>query len=345
MQATDRNAAYVIYTSGSTGQPKGVIVEHRGLVNAVNWLTETLGLDVSDRGLLKTPITFDAAGREIFPILITGGSLIIVEPEGHRDSRYVAETIRNEAISVFHCVPSFLRLLVEEPAFEAPLALRTVMCGGEALPSEVVVRFYQRSKASLYNVYGPTETIIDSAYGLCDRNLVDSSISIGRPIPNARIYILDDMLRLVPVGVAGNLHIGGVGMARGYLNRPDLTAERFIPDPFGAEPGAKLYKTGDLARHLADGRIEFLGRADHQVKIRGVRIELEEVEAALRQHSAVREAIVVVDEATIGEKRLVAYVVAERGPASTGNELRNFLKDKLPQYMVPVAFVPLDPCH
>ena len=341
-KTTGRNAAYVIYTSGSTGQPKGVIVEHRGLVNAVNWLTETLQLSARDRCLLKTPITFDAAGREIFPILMAGGSLVVAEPDGHRDCGYIAETIRNEDISVLHCVPSFLRLLVEEAAFEDPLALRAVMCGGETLPPEVVARFHDRSKASLYNVYGPTEAVIDSTYGLCERKVVHSSISIGRPIPNARIYIADDMLRLVPVGVAGNLYIGGVGLARGYLNRPDLTAEKFIPDPFSGEPGARLYKTGDLARHLPDGRIEFLGRADHQVKIRGFRIELGEIESVLRQHPAVRESIVVAEEDATGEQRLVAYVVTRRELSPTGNELRSFLKAKVPEYMVPAAFVPLD---
>jgi amino acid adenylation domain-containing protein len=290
---TDRNAAYVIYTSGSTGQPKGVVVEHRGLVNAVSWLKETLELSSEDRCLLKTPITFDAAGRELFPILTAGGTLVIAEADGHRDCRYIAETIRNEGISILHCVPSFLRLLVEEPAFEAPLAFRAVMCGGEALPAQVVERFYQRSCASLYNVYGPTETIIDSAFDLCDRNATPPTIPIGRPIPNASIYIVDEKLRLVPIGVAGNLYIGGVGLARGYLNRPDLTAEKFIPDPFGSIPGARLYKTGDLARHLVDGNIEFLGRGDHQVKIRGFRIELGEIETVLNQHPGVRQSIVV----------------------------------------------------
>ncbi len=340
--ATDRNATYVIYTSGSTGAPKGVIVEHGGLVNAVNWLTKTLELSARDRCLLKTPITFDAAGREIFPILMAGGTLVVAEADGHRDSRYVADTIRNERITILHCVPSLLRLLVEEAAFDASAALRAVMCGGEALPAEVVMRFHQRSKATLYNVYGPTETIIDSAYGRCASDIVDSTIPIGRPIPNATIYIADDMLRLVPIGVAGNLYIGGVGLARGYLNRRDLTAEKFIPDPFGAKPGARLYKTGDLARHLPDGSIEFLGRADHQVKIRGLRIELGEIESALRQHLAVRESIVMADEDATGEKRLVAYVVAERGSPPTGSELRNFLKAKLPEHMLPAAFVALE---
>jgi len=336
--ATARNLAYIIYTSGSTGQPKGVMVEHRGLCNAINWIIQTLELSAEDRCLLKTPITFDAAGRELFPTLLTGGRLVIAEADGHRDSRYLAETIRSARISIFHCVPSLLQFLVEEPAFDDSLALRAVMCGGEALPTQVVERFQRRSKATLYNVYGPTETIIDSTCWLCEGASHYSSSPIGRPIPNARIYILNNALRPLPIGVAGQMHIGGVGLARGYLNRPELTAEKFIPDPFSAEPGARMYKTGDLARYLPGGNIEFLGRGDHQVKIRGHRIELGEIEAALGQHPAVRKAVVLAREDVPGEKRLVAYVVAE----STADELRRFLKDKLPDQMVPAVFVLLD---
>ena len=188
--------------------------------------------------ILKTPITFDAAGREFFPTLLAGGSLVIAEPGGHRDSRYLADTIRSERISILHCVPSLLRLLIEEPAFDKSLALRAVMCGGEALAPQLVARFQSRSEAKLYNVYGPTEAIIDSTYWPCEERNADSAIPIGRPIPNARVYILDDLLRLLPIGVAGNLYIGGVGLARGYVRRPDLTAEKFIPDPFSGEPGS-----------------------------------------------------------------------------------------------------------
>ena len=336
--ATAKNLAYTLYTSGSTGQPKGVMVEHRGLCNAINWIIHTLELSADDRCLLKTPITFDAAGRELFPTLLTGGRLVIAEAHGHRDARYLAETISRSRISIFHCVPALLRFLIEEPAFNDSLALRAVMCGGETLPTQVVTGFQSRSKAKLYNVYGPTETIIDSTYWLCEGLGGRTSIPIGRPIPNARTYILDDALRPVPIGVGGHLHIGGEGLARGYLNQPVLTAEKFIPDPFSAEPGARLYKTGDLARYLPDGNIEFLGRRDDQVKIRGFRIELGEIEAALGQHAAVRNVAVLAREDAPGEKRLVAHVAAQ----STADELRRFLKDMLPDHMVPAVFVLLD---
>ncbi len=340
--ATAKSLAYVIYTSGSTGQPKGVMVEHGGLANAVNWIMETLELSSSDRCLLKTPITFDAAGRELLATLLAGGTLIVAEPGGHRDSRYLADTIRSERISILHCVPSLLRLLVEEPAFDESLALRAVMCGGEALAPQIVTRLQSRVGAKLYNVYGPTETIIDSTYWPCEEYSPDCAAPIGRPIPNAQAYILDDLLRLLPIGVAGNLYIGGVGMARGYVRRPDLTAEKFIPDPFSGQPGVRLYKTGDLALYRPDGNIEFLGRSDHQVKIRGFRIEPGEIEGTLGQHPAVLQAIVQAQEVGAGAKRLVAYVVAERESRPTASELRGFLKDKLPEHMVPAVFVLLD---
>ena len=336
------NLAYVIYTSGSTGQPKGVMVEHQGLSNTVKWLSETLGITSADSTLLKTPITFDAAGREIYPTLLTGARLIIAEPTSHRDCRYLAEELRDNGISILHSVPSFLRLLIEEPAFANAAVLRAVMCGGEVLTPDTVKRFGQRSSAQLYNVYGPTEAIIDSTYWLNDGIGNSATVSIGKPIPNARVYLLDAILRPVPIGVAGELHIGGVSLARGYLNRPDLTAEKFIPNPFANGPGARLYKTGDLARYLPDGNIQYLGRKDYQVKIRGVRIELGEIEAALAQHPSVGQAIVTIHEYDSGEERLVSYVVAQPTYDPTAADLRGFLRDKLPEHMVPAAFVVLD---
>ena len=341
-QTVTSNLAYVIYTSGSTGQPKGVMVEHRGLSNTIKWLSDTLEITATDSTLLKTPITFDAAGREIFPTLLAGARLRIAAPDGHRDCRYIAEQLRDDGISILHSVPSFLRLLVEEPAFVEAVALRAVMCGGEALSPEIAAKFGRCSEAKLYNVYGPTETTIDSTYWLCDRGDPDSTVPIGRPIPNARIYILDATLRPVPIGVAGEVHIGGLSLARGYLHRADLTAEKFIPNPFSAGSGKRLYKTGDLARFLPDGNIEYLGRTDYQVKIRGFRIELGEIERALAQHRSVRQAIVTVHESASEERRLVSYVIAQPACSSAASDLRNFLREKLPEYMVPAAFVLLD---
>lgn len=340
--ATAGNLAYVIYTSGSTGQPKGVMVEHRGLSNTILALAQALAIIPSDSTLLKTPITFDAAGREIFPTLLAGAHLIIAPPNAHRDTRYIAEMIRDQGVSILHCVPSFLRLLVAEPAFAEAGALGAVMCGGEALTPDVVAEFGKRSAAKLYNVYGPTETIIDSAYWLCDTGSDDLTVAIGRPIPNARIYILDAALHLLPIGVAGDLYIGGASLARGYLNLPGLTAEKFLPDPFSNEPGARLYHTGDLACYLPDGNIRYLGRADHQVKLRGFRIELGEIEAALTRHPSVLQAIVTVHHSSRREGQLLAYVVAQPRCEPTPVDLRAFLKNQLPEHMVPALFLMLD---
>ena len=339
---SDRDLAYVIYTSGSTGSPKGVMVEHAGLVNAVNWIAGTLKLSHLDRCLLKTPITFDAAGRELFPILISGGTLVITEPNGHRDCRYLAEMIQRERITILHCVPSLLRLIVEEPAFEDASTMRAVMSGGEALTPQTVKRFQSRIGAKLYNVYGPTETIIDSTYWPVAESGEQSNVSIGRPIPNAQVYILDDLFRRVAIGVTGHLYIGGIGLARGYVGRPELTGDKFVPDPFSGKLGARLYKTGDLARYRPDGNIDYLGRGDHQVKIRGFRIELGEIEGTLALHPAVLEAIVLVHEDESGDKRLLAYVTAQEETYSTASELRTFLKDRLPEHMMPAAFIVLD---
>ncbi len=342
LETSSTDLAYVIYTSGSTGWPKGVMVEHGGLANAVNWITEALELSVLDSCLLKTPITFDAAGREIFPTLLSGGKLVVAEPNGHRDCHYLLETIRRERITILHCVPSLLRLLVEEPEFDETLPLRAVMCGGEALARAIITGFHGRARAKLYNVYGPTEAIIDSTYWPCENLSEDSVVPIGRPIPNARVFILDHLLRVVPIGVAGVLYIGGAGLARGYVNRPDLTAEKFIPDPFSNDLGARLYNTGDLARYRADGNIEYLGRDDSQVKIRGFRIELGEIEKTLAGHPSVRGAIVVVQEGGPDEHRLVAYVAAQEQVCPNAEELRALLRERLPEYMVPAVFVVMD---
>jgi len=343
------NLAYVIYTSGSTGRPKGVLNTHRGIVNRLLWMQESYGLDASDRVLHKTPLGFDVSVWEIFWPLIAGVRLVVARPGGHRDSRYLAELFAAEGITTAHFVPSMLRLFLDEPGLASLAGLRQVVASGEALPAELVERFHARLAAELHNLYGPTEAAVDVTAWPCARSRGGKGVPIGRPITNVRIHLLDRELGLVPWGTAGELHIGGVALARGYLGRPELTAERFIPDRWGIEPGARLYKTGDLARRLPDGAIEFLGRIDHQVKVRGFRIELGEVETALLEHPTVRAAAVAAREDLPGTTRLVAYLVPARSAANgeavalpSISELRAFLARRLPEYMLPAAMVELD---
>jgi amino acid adenylation domain-containing protein/non-ribosomal peptide synthase protein (TIGR01720 family) len=303
------NLAYVIYTSGSTGRPKGAMLAHRGICNRLMWMQDQYKLDRTDSVLQKTPFSFDVSVWEFFWPLMTGARLVLARPGGHRDAMYLTEVIRREGITTIHFVPAMLRLFVEEPAFHLCDSLRRVVCSGEALPLEFQKRFFAHSDAELHNLYGPTEASVDVSFWACERDAGRQVVPIGRPIANMQIYLLDGHRQPVPVGVPGELHIGGCGLARGYLNRPALTAERFIPDPFGVEAGARLYRTGDLARYLSDGQLEFLGRTDNQVKIRGLRLEPGEVEAALRQHRAVKDAVVLAREDVPDEKRLVAYLV------------------------------------
>ncbi|HET7232709.1 MAG TPA: non-ribosomal peptide synthase/polyketide synthase [Longimicrobium sp.] len=336
---TPEHLAYVIYTSGSTGRPKGVGVPHRAVVNALSWMQDLSGLSADDAVLHKTPYSFDASLRELLPPLLVGGRLVLARPEGHRDPGYLLALMRREGITTLHAVPSLLQALVDEGGLAACDALRTVMCGGEALPAELARRFAgQAPWARLYNVYGPTEAAVDVTAWLCTGRTDAAAVTpIGSPMANVRIYLLDPAGEPVPVGVAGELHIGGVQVARGYLGRPALTAERFVPDPFAARPGSRLYRTSDRARWRADGAIEYLGRFDHQVKVRGFRIELGEIEGVLRRSEGVADCVVVVREDEPGEKRLVAYVV---GGAEAG-VLREHLRRELPEYMVPSAFVVL----
>jgi len=277
------NAAYVIYTSGSTGRPKGVVVEHRGIVNRLRWMQDEYGLTRQDRVLQKTPFGFDVSVWEFFWTLSAGATLVMARPGGHRDPEYLAEALAG--ITTVHFVPSMLRAFLTGPR-ELP-ALRRVLCSGEALPDELADRFHRLLGSELHNLYGPTEASVDVTATQC---LPGEPVTIGRAIANTRIHLIGPDLREVPIGVPGELTIAGVQLARGYLNRPSLTAERFVPDPFARTPGERLYRTGDLARRLPDGRIEYLGRLDHQVKIHGNRIELGEVEAALLAHPDLRAA-------------------------------------------------------
>lgn len=327
------NLAYVIYTSGSTGKPKGVQIPHRAVVNFLTSMSQRPGMTDGDQLLAVTTLSFDIAGLEIYLPLSLGASLEIVSRDVSSDGNQLLSKLASSGATVMQATPATWRMLLEA-GWQGHRRLK-ILCGGEAVSRELVNQLLQKS-GSLWNMYGPTETTIWSTISKVEPG--QDAVSIGRPIANTQIFILDKVLQPVAVGVAGELHIGGDGLARGYLKRPELTAEKFIPNPFSQEPEARLYNTGDLVRYLPNGDIEFLARIDHQVKIRGFRIELGEIEVVLRQHRAVSEAVVVAREDAPGDKRLVAYVVA-REPAPTVSQLRNFLKEKLPEYMMPSAFV------
>ncbi|HKG81332.1 MAG TPA: amino acid adenylation domain-containing protein, partial [Pyrinomonadaceae bacterium] len=332
------NAAYVIYTSGSTGKPKGVVVEHSSICNHLLWRQERYPLNAEDRFLHKASISFDIAVWEIFAPLISGARLVLAEPGGQQDAAYLVRVMADQQITMVHFGPAMLKEVLEEPELENCVSLRDVFCGGESITLDLQRRFFERSKARLHHQYGPTETTVDVIIRECREDDERQHVPIGRPIANTEIYILDQQLHPVPVGVAAQLFVGAMPLARGYLNRPDLTAGKFVPHPFSDVPGSRLYSTGDQARYLANGEIEFLGRVDNQVKVRGFRIELGEIAAALNSYEGVKEAVVIVREDVPGEKRLVAYVV---GNLAT-NELRVHLKQRLPEYMAPSAFVYLD---
>jgi amino acid adenylation domain-containing protein len=339
---TSENLAYVIYTSGSTGKPKGVMNTHRGIVNRLLWMQDKYSLTEQDRVLQKTPYSFDVSVWEFFWPLSCGARLIIARPGGHKDSSYLIKTIFEQEITTIHFVPSMLQTFLKDKDVQKCQSLKYVICSGEALSFELQKRFFSQLDAELYNLYGPTEAAVDVSSWRCQKESGLEIVPIGRPIANTQLYILDANLNPVPVGILGELHIGGVQVARGYLNRPELTAEKFIPNPFSADPKSRLYKTGDLVRFLPDGNIVYSGRLDHQVKLRGFRIELGEIEAVLCQHQDVAEAVVLAREDTTGDKRLVAYLSARTQSKLSIDELRDFLKGKLPEYMLPAAYVQLN---
>ena len=332
--------AYMIYTSGSTGQPKGALNSHRGLTNRILWMQDAYGLRPDDRVLQKTPFSFDVSVWEFIWPLVAGARLVVAKPGGHRDARYLADLIAKAGITTLHFVPSMLQAFLEEPRVSRCTSIRRVICSGEALSIELLRRYAAVLPAPLHNLYGPTEAAIDVTAWTCDMAKVRGSVPIGKPIANTQIYLLDPAGQPVPVGVTGELFIGGVGVGLGYRNRPELTTQAFVPDPFSGDKTARLYRTGDLARFRDDGEIEYLGRVDHQVKIRGFRIELGEIEAALMACPGVASAVVVCDE--IPSKRLVGYVVAANGAQANPASLAEQLTQRLPAYMVPSAFVALE---
>lgn len=339
---TDASLAYVICTSGSTGRPKVVQCTHGGLTNRLRWQHTRLPIGAHDRVLHKTPFTFDVSVWELLWPLIHGATMVIARPGGHREADYLVDLIATEQIHVLHFVPSMLDPFLSAVGSRPLPSLRAMICSGEALPPAAVSRVAAAVPGvELYNLYGPTEAAIDVTAWRCEPDERRASVPIGRPIANMRTYVLDDELRPVPRGFVGDLYLAGVGLARGYAAAPGLTAERFVPDPFAPTLGERMYRTGDRARWRSEGPLEFLGRSDHQVKLRGHRIELGEIEAVLAQHPSVHAAAVLLREDIPGDLRLVAYAAAPVD-APAPEQLRAHLAEHLPAAMVPAAVVVLD---
>ncbi|MGR3219879.1 MAG: amino acid adenylation domain-containing protein [Candidatus Anammoxibacter sp.] len=337
-KSTPEDLAYVIYTSGSTGKPKGVMNTHRGIFNRIVWMQNEYQLNDADRVLQKTPFSFDVSLWEFFWPLITGSRLVVAKPGGHKDPAYLVELIAEEKITTVHFVPSMFRAFLSVSGLENCSALRQVVCSGEALTPDIVDQYFNHfENKSLHNLYGPTEAAVDVAFWPCKRQ--SQNIPIGKPLANTQLYVLDKYLQPVPIGITGELHIGGVQIARGYLNRPELTEEKFIEvDIFGKRK--RLYKTGDLARWRFDGNLDYLGRIDYQVKLRGFRIELGEIETTLLKHETIGEAVVMLigDD---GSQSLAAYVTLSKAEFEV-TEFRDWLKSKLPEYMIPASFTVME---
>ncbi|MDC0766868.1 non-ribosomal peptide synthetase [Streptomyces sp. HD] len=333
--------AYVIHTSGSTGVPKGAMIRHRAIAHRLLWQRGLLGFGTDDAALFKAPLGFDISINEIFLPLVNGGRVVIAEPGGERDVDYLLDTVERHRVTFTYLVSSMLDLLLELDGFaRRARSLRHVWCGGEVLTPELFARFRTASPAVMYHGYGPAEATIGVSHVVYRTGAIRSAVSIGRPNGNTRLYVLDDRLQPVPVGVPGELYAGGVYLGRGYVNDPRRTADHWVADPFGP-PGERLYRTGDLVRWQRDGTLEFLGRADNQVKIRGMRVELEEIEAILEQHPGVRRGVVVIREDAPGVKQLAGYCLAAEELEEL-DELHGWLRERLPEHMVPRTLTALD---
>jgi surfactin family lipopeptide synthetase A len=333
------NLVYILHTSGSTGRPKGAMLHHAGIANCMFWMQERYQLDETDAFLFKTSLNFDPHVWEIFWPLMVGATTVILRPAGHLDNPYLIQTIMQARVTSAYFVPSMLDVFLEAPDLSQVSTLRRVICGGEKLTQKAITSFFEKlPDVELHHSYGPTETSIAATEWTCERDYPGGVIPMGRPLGNTKLYILDRLMQPVPLGVPGELYIGGAGVGLGYAGRPDLTAEKFLSDPFGAS-GERLYRTGDRVRYLDDGNLEFLGRLDDQLKIRGIRIEPAEIEAQIRLCSGVRQATVLAREDRPGDKRLVAYIVLAEGQVMQPLELRRQLQQKLPEYMIPTSFL------
>ncbi|HEU4768434.1 MAG TPA: non-ribosomal peptide synthetase, partial [Pyrinomonadaceae bacterium] len=332
---TNEQSAYVIYTSGSTGEPKGVVVPHRSVVNVLNSMLAQISLTPTDTMLAVSTLSFDIAVTEIFLPLMAGARVVIASREVAADAMELARLVTSSNATVMQATPATWRMLIDT-GWTGNSMLK-VLSAGEAFDRRLADQL-MATCAEVWNLYGPTETTIYS--GVVQVTAAKGPVPIGPPVTNTSFYILDQFTNPVPIGIYGELYIGGEGLAHGYLNRSELTAERFVPHPFSYEPGARLYRTGDLVRYREDGKLEFGGRLDHQVKVRGFRIELGEVEAVLSRHESVRAAVVTAQEVRPGEQRLVAYVVGER--LLSASEWRTFLIERLPEYMIPALFITLE---